>query len=212
MLAPYEGDEALGGARLAAAFAGHHEAGVDPDPGPQHHVRADGERAQRRHELEAGAHRPLGIVLARLGKAEIGEDAVAQIFGDVAAVALDDLDAAALPGGDDGEHVLGVEPARERGRAHHVAEHDGHLPPLGLVRRPLARRGPGRGVGEQVRQGLEEAFALAEAEADLLELGLVDQGEDVEADIVRRQRLRQVLEPDFGEPSAQLGQGGWSSP
>ena len=40
----------------------------------------------RLDDAEAGAHRALGVVLMRLRVAEINQHAVAEIFGDVAAV------------------------------------------------------------------------------------------------------------------------------
>ena len=52
----------------AEQVAHHHEPGRDADPGPQRSPGRRGQPAHRRHELEAGPHRPLGIILVRLGK------------------------------------------------------------------------------------------------------------------------------------------------
>jgi hypothetical protein len=60
----------------------------------------------------------------RLGVAEIGENAVAHVFCDEAAIALDQFSAAAVISGNDAPQVLGVEPSRKRGRADQVAKHD----------------------------------------------------------------------------------------
>ena len=43
---------------------------------------------------QPGPHRPLGLVLVRLRPAEIGQHAVAHVFGDVPVPALDHLGAA----------------------------------------------------------------------------------------------------------------------
>jgi len=51
-------------------------------------------------------------MLMRLGIAEIGEDAIAHILGDEAAVALDQFGAAAMIGADDPMQVLGIESGR----------------------------------------------------------------------------------------------------
>jgi hypothetical protein len=63
--------------------------------------------------------------------AEIGEHAITQVFGDVAAIALDEIRAACVIGGDDPAHVFGIEPRGERRRTDEIAEHDGQLPALG---------------------------------------------------------------------------------
>ena len=74
-------------------------------------------------DRKPGPDRAFGIMLVGLRIAEIGEHAVAHIFGDEAAVARDRRRAAFLIGGDDLAHVLGIEPRRQRGRADKVAEH-----------------------------------------------------------------------------------------
>ena len=79
-------------------------------------------------------HRALGVVLMGLRIAEIGEHAVAHVFGDEAAVALRSTSAQhVVIGRDDLSHVLGVEPRRQRGRADEVAEHHRELAALGRV-------------------------------------------------------------------------------
>ena len=91
------------------------------------HARRWLQRADRIEDGEPGAHSPLGVVLVRGGIAEIGEHAIAQILRDHAAKALDLARAARLEGADDVALLLGIEPRRERARAHHVAEHDREL-------------------------------------------------------------------------------------
>jgi hypothetical protein len=65
---------------------------------------------------------------------KIGENTVAHIFGDVAAILLDQSRAGAMIGADDPPQVLGIELCRESGRANEVAEHDCKLPALRLAR------------------------------------------------------------------------------
>jgi hypothetical protein len=101
---------------------------------------------------EAGAHRAFGVVLARLRVAEIGQHAVAHVFGDEAALAFDGLSAAPVIGGDDGAQVLDLQSGRQRGRPDEVAEHDGKMTALGVVawgHRTGARRDRQFGDGRQ---------------------------------------------------------------
>src|SRR5207245_2159195 len=99
---------------------------------------------QLSHRVEKGeppAHRPLGVVLVRLGVAEVDEQAVAQVLRDMAAKAGHGLGGSALVLRGDLPPVLGVELPGDGGRADEVAEEDGELPPLALRRRP-SERGP----------------------------------------------------------------------
>ena len=83
-------------------------------------------------DRQAGAHRALGVVLVRPRPAEIGQHAVAHELGDVALEARDLARDRVLVGADELAHLLGVEPAGERGRADQVDEHHRELPALGL--------------------------------------------------------------------------------
>jgi hypothetical protein len=78
--------------------------------------------ADRVDDREPGADRPLGIVLMRLGIAEINEHAVAHILGDKAAKPTDGVGNAAMVGADDLAQILGIEARRQRRRADQVAE------------------------------------------------------------------------------------------
>ena len=136
------------GAAVADQVADHHEPGRDADPGLEPEVGPRRQRRDRLDQLEAGAHRPLGVALVGLRIAEVGEHAVAHVLGEMALEALDHRGAAALIGGDHRPHVLGVEHRRERGRVDQVAEQDGELAALALaprrdpppVSRPARRR------------------------------------------------------------------------
>ena len=77
----------------------------------------------------------------RLGVAEIGENAVAHLFGDEATVALDQFGAAMMIGGHDAPQVLRVEPCRECGRTHQVTELNRQLAAFGRCGSGLMRSG-----------------------------------------------------------------------
>ena len=134
------------------------EPGRDPDPRGERLARRRGDAGHGRGDGEAGPDRALGLVLVRPGPAEIGEHAVAHELGDVALEARDLARDGVLVGADDLAHLLGIEPARERGRADQVDEHHRQLPPLGL-RRPCAigatpaRAAPAEATASAGRQG-----------------------------------------------------------
>ena len=100
-------------------------------------------RATAADDRQAGADRPLGLVLVRPRPAEIGQHAVAHELGHVPVEPSDLGGHGGLVGLDDLAHLLRVEPGGERGRADQVDEHDRELAPLGLGR--PGRRAPGRG-------------------------------------------------------------------
>ena len=119
--------------------------GRDADPHVQRRTGRGDEFRRSLDDGEPGLHGALGVMFVGLGIAEIGEHAVAHVFGDEAAVALDQRRAAAMIGADDLAHILGIEPRRHRGRADEVAEHHGELTALGdgveaLVRGSAASR------------------------------------------------------------------------
>ena len=91
-----------------------------------------GEPADRVDDREPGAGRALGVVLVRLGIAEINEHAVAHVFGDKTAKAADGVGDAAVVGADDLAQILGIEARRQRRRTDQIAEHHRQLPPLGV--------------------------------------------------------------------------------
>ena len=82
-------------------------------------------------DLQPGAHSPLGIILVGERMAEVDQEPIAQVLRDVPLEAADHLGADLLVGPHDLAQLLGIEPLRERGRAHQVAEHDRQLAALG---------------------------------------------------------------------------------
>ena len=115
----------------ADQIANDDEAGGDANPHVQRLL--CGEPADRVDDREPGASRALGIVLMRLGIAEINQHAVAHILGDKTAKAGDGVGDAAMVGADDLAQILGIEARRQRRRTDQVAEHHRQLPPLGSV-------------------------------------------------------------------------------
>ena len=78
--------------------------------------------------LQSGPHGPLGIIFMRSRPAEIGEHAVAHVFGNVAVPALQHFGTALLVPADYRAHVLGIEFRRQLSRPDQVDEHHRKLP------------------------------------------------------------------------------------
>ena len=110
----------------------HHLPGRNADPSLQAHTFAWLQPGDRRHQFEPGAYRPLRIVLMGARIAEIDQDAVTHVAGDIALPALDHRLAAGLERADHVAHVLGIETRRQLGRADQIGEHHRQLPPLGM--------------------------------------------------------------------------------
>ena len=68
------------------------------------------------------------------GIAEIGEYSVAHKPGDNAVISGNDPRAGGPIGTDHLPHVLGIEARRKRSRAYQIAEHNGEVTSLGIVR------------------------------------------------------------------------------
>jgi len=130
-------------------IANDDEAAGDADP----HVQRLGccEPADRVDDRQPGAGRALGIVLMRLGIAEIYQHAVAHILGDKPAKAADGVGDAAVVRTDDLAQILGIEAGGQRRRADQVAERGACAPGMSVTRlytRVIASRGPvGPGPG-----------------------------------------------------------------
>src|ERR1700690_3589740 len=120
----------------------------------------------------------------------------------------DEISAATVVRTDDLLHVLGVEPGRERGRTNEVAEHDRELAALGVVQR--AQRGRSRCGCGTYRNALLNGFeignraqqlpAMAEQDAQLLQILIRQIGEDAEIDSVLTKRPCVLLQTDPAEP------------
>jgi hypothetical protein len=86
------------------------------------------------HDPQAGAHRPLGVIFVRQGVAEVDEQAIAEILGDMPLKAADHLGAGCLIGPHHLPPLFGVELGGKHGRVHQVAEQHGELAAFGVRR------------------------------------------------------------------------------
>src|SRR5262249_12450272 len=123
----------------AAADLAHHD-----EPGMDAEAHGDTRAVMRLQVRVEGVHSPknpeaspygsLGIVLMRLRKAKVDEQAITEILRNVSVKTLDDLRARGMVGAHHRPQVLGIELTSEYGRVHQVAEEDGELAPLGVRR------------------------------------------------------------------------------
>src|SRR5262249_12284342 len=86
----------------------------------------------RAENCEAGMSPPLGIVVVRLGPAEIRHHTIAKILGDTAPIALDCPCGRMMVIGNDFAPPLGIEMACDLGRAPYIAEENRQMTPLTL--------------------------------------------------------------------------------
>ncbi len=191
---------------LADQLADHHEPRGDADPRRQRLAARIAEMSDCRRDREPGPHRPLGLVLVRLRPAEIGQDAVAHVLGDMPAPAVDRLAAAALIGADHLPHVLRVKSRRQLGRAHQVDEHHRQLPPFRFGA-SMWRWLLGGGYAERLRSRskrgdrVQQLFAMAERDPELLQVLLAEVRQDFEVDIVLGERPCVLRKPQILQPT-----------
>ena len=95
-------------------------------------------------DRQARARSTLGVVVVRLGLAEVGHHAVAKVLRDMPAEALDCLRRRAMVLADDLAPLLGIEMAGDLGRADEIAE----TAPSDAAARRLERR-----AGSDLRHG-----------------------------------------------------------
>ncbi len=120
-----------------------HQAGRDADPRAQRPGRtSDGiEPPDRFDDREARTHRSFGIVLMRVGIAEIDQYAVAEIAGDETAEPRRQSGDAGMIRRDDLAQIFGIKPATKPGRVDEVGEHHRKLAALRCRRLRLSRSG-----------------------------------------------------------------------
>ena len=185
----------------ADQIANDDEASGDADPHVQRLL--CGEPADRVDDREPGASRALGVVLMRLGIAEIDQHAVAHILGDKTAKAADGVGDAAMVGADDLAQILGIEARRQRRRTDQIAEHHRQLAPLGGVLRLHAGRCGGRRQclgGGQSGDGSEKPLAVPERHAELLEIDLGQLRQDIGVDFTRAKERLVLSETKTSQP------------
>jgi hypothetical protein len=81
---------------------------------------------------QASHHGPLGVIFMGLRVAEIDQQAIPQILGNMPLKAGDHLGAGVLIGPHHPAQVFRIELRRERGRVHQITEQDGELTALGV--------------------------------------------------------------------------------
>ncbi len=84
----------------------------------------------RSHDIKGSTHGALGVVLVRLGPAEVHHQPIAKVLCDVPLETGHNLAAGTLIGPHDFAQLLRIELTGQLGRAHEVAEHHGQLPAL----------------------------------------------------------------------------------
>jgi hypothetical protein len=88
------------------------------------------EVVQRRESLQARPHGPLGLVLVGYGVAEVDQQPITQVLGNVAVIALDHSGAALLIRLHQLAQLFGVKLFGEGSGTYEVTEHHGELAAL----------------------------------------------------------------------------------
>ncbi len=164
------------------------------------------ERGNRLDDRQCAPHGAFRVVLVRLRIAEIHEDAVAEVLGDVAVVARDDLRARVEIIADDVAQVLRIDARGERGRVDEIAEHHGELTPLAIAaprRRVRVDAGGSvdrRGVAAESGNRLQQLLAWSERNVETLQILLRQLAQDVEIDLVLEEARRVLFEAERLEP------------
>src|SRR5262245_37974208 len=102
---------------------------MEPHPYGQSHplllLESAIERRHGLHHAKPSAHRPLRIVFMRLRVAKVDQQTIAEILGDVALEALDDLSTGLLIGAYHLTVVFRIELTGKAGRVDQIAEQHG---------------------------------------------------------------------------------------
>ncbi len=142
----------------------------------------------------------------RLRIAEIGEDAVAHVFGDKPAEPGQNRGDGLMVGGDDGAQIFRVEPRRQLGRAGQVAEQDGKLTPLSLGgnRRRGRSRGRRRLLPERGDR-IEEPPAVADQRhPEILQILGGQTGQNARVNLIVAERRGVLPKPESAQPIADI--------
>ena len=176
-------------------------AGSDPDMHLERQFLCRGDRR------EPGADRLRRLVLVGARPAEIGEDAVAEIIGDIAAIALDDGGHRIVIAAQQLAQILRIVPARQLGRADQIAEQHRELAPLGRADRVAARAqrrqrgtlsvGRLRSLARPLGDRAQQPAAMAERQPQLLQILVAELGQQVEIDVVGGKDLGVLLQSDL---------------
>ena len=184
-------------------IADHHASSRDPDPGGERPAGRRGDAGHDRGDGEPGPDGAFGLVLVRLGPAEVGQHPVAHVLGDVALEAGDLARDDVLVGPYELAHLLGIEPGREGGRADQVDEHHRELPALRARDRRHGGRSGCRGwsVAAQLGDRVEQLEAGPKRQAELLEVLVGQPGQHRGVDLGVAERRRVALQPEITQPN-----------
>ncbi len=189
------------GAGLAAPggveVADHDRTGSDP------RMRLQRQFADRSDRIEPGTHRLRRLVLVGARPAEIGDDAVAEEIGYIAAVPHHGPAHRILVAADQLAQILRIEAARQFGRAHQIAEQDRQLAPLCVAAWRL-RRGIDDSLARPLGKGALQPSSMAERQPQFFQILVAELGQDIEIDVVGGESLGMLRQSDLLEPKAQL--------
>jgi hypothetical protein len=202
--------------------ADHHHPGVDADAQRQPCRRIVRQTLLRfahpGDDSETGAYRPLSVVLVGDWVAEVNQEPITQVLGDVAPEALDDPCRGLLVSADDGTQFLRIEPFRQCRRAHQVAEHHRQLAAFAFG----GCRGDGGGGGWrrerfgcggersqlgaiELDDGLQEHLAMPQRLHAELPKILIRQGQEkIRCDVVVLERVGILRQPELREPRSDV--------
>jgi hypothetical protein len=155
---------------------------------------------------ERRARRPLRIVAVRHGCPEHRHHAVADVLVDGAAETLDQAIGELEEAIGHGVHGFGAELMGQAGVASQVAEQYGHLPPLALdlgsSRHRRRRLGPFGRAGPKLGDRLQKLPAVAQGDAEPLQVGVAQLGQDLGVDVVGPERRLVAFQAKTAQPTA----------
>ena len=154
-------------------------------------------------DAKGGPNGSFGVILLRLRIAEASHEPVAKPLEHAPVerchrprglieIAVDEI-----------APVLDVESSREFGRADKVAEHDGDRAPFGGIELRRAKR-HGRPVRGKLRYRFEEPPAVAERDAEFLEVAVGEISEHVQIDLVLAKPFLVLTKTEASEPPADI--------
>ena len=189
---------------FADEIADHDQPGGDADADLELAASGCVEPSDIGADVEAGAHRALGIVFVGARIAEINQHAVAHVFGDEPVEAAHRFRCAAVIGADHLAQLLGIEPRCHRRRADQIAEHHRQLPALrrragcGLRCRDVCSiTKPGAKGGNRFQH---RAAMTNRGDAEILQIIGGQARQQFGADVVLLEGGRILLEPQRPQP------------
>src|SRR5262249_29286217 len=192
----------------ADEIANHDQAGANAD---SHLERLNAAQLSNRFdERQSGPHRPLGVVFVGLGIAEIDEHPIAHVFSNEPAEPGDLLRDALVIGADHGTQIFGVEPCRERRRAHQIAEHHRKLAAFrrrgsGLTGGSTSWLHVGNGCGGQFGDPVSDAQSMpGTRHAKVPQSLIIDLPQKVHVDVVGLEGVGILAKADRLKPFPDL--------